>query len=101
MTSSSASAARRDSAARLDSAALHRVEALLDLLVCPECRSRLVLDVSAGELVCAGVDCGLAYPVTGEGVPVLLIDEARRPAPPEPPAAPEAAETADDGSGTR
>ena len=81
--------------------ALNRVEALLDLLVCPECRSRLVLDVAAGELVCTGADCGLAYPVTEEGVPVLLIDQARRPAPPEPPAAPEPAETPDDGSAVR
>jgi uncharacterized protein len=71
------------------SSALQRVEALLDLLVCPECRSRLVLDVAANELLCTGAACGLAYPVTVDGIPVLLIDEARRPAPPpspEPPA---------------
>ena len=68
--------------------ALQRVEALLDLLVCPECRSRLVLDVDAFELICTGADCGLAYPITDEGVPVLLIDEARRPAPPPPPPPP-------------
>lgn len=88
----------------LDSNARHRVEAVLDLLVCPECRSRLVLDVAAGELVCTGVDCGLAYPVTEEGVPVLLIDEARRPAPPappEPPATPEKPENSGDGSTVR
>jgi uncharacterized protein YbaR (Trm112 family) len=82
-----------------DSAALHRVEALLDLLVCPECRSRLVLDVSAGELVCTGADCGLAYPVTEDGVPVLLIEQARPPAPP--PTEPAAPETAGEGSETR
>lgn len=85
--------------------ALRRVEALLDLLVCPECRSRLILDVAAGELICTGADCGLVYPVTEEGVPVMLIDEARRPAPPPPPeqplAAPEAAETPEDGSAVR
>jgi uncharacterized protein YbaR (Trm112 family) len=88
----------------LDRNALHRVEAVLDLLVCPECRSRLVLDVGAGELVCSGADCGLAYPVTADGVPVLLIDEARRPeppAPPEPPATPEEPEPAGDGSTVR
>jgi uncharacterized protein len=83
-----------------DSSSLHRVEALLDLLVCPECRSRLILDADAVELVCTGADCGLVYPVTADGVPVLLIDEARRPAPPPPPeptVAPEAGETSDDG----
>jgi uncharacterized protein YbaR (Trm112 family) len=28
--------------------------------------------------VCLAADCGLAYPVR-QGIPVLLIDEARRP----------------------
>jgi uncharacterized protein len=72
-----------------------RVEALLDLLVCPLCRSRLVFDPDAAELICTGADCGLAYSVTDDGVPVLLIDEARRPAPPpEPPVEPAATEPA-------
>jgi uncharacterized protein YbaR (Trm112 family) len=30
------------------------------------------------ELVCLAADCGLAYPVRHQ-IPVLLIDEARRP----------------------
>jgi len=33
---------------------------------------------STVELVCTGADCGLAYPVRDD-IPVLLIDEARRP----------------------
>ncbi|WP_447646360.1 Trm112 family protein [Nocardioides zeae] len=49
------------------------------IVVCPNCRGELV-DGPAGtgagdELVC--VDCGYAYPVR-DGIPVLLVDEARR-----------------------
>lgn len=52
--------------------------ALLDILACPDCRSPLRVDDAAGELVCTG--CGLAYPVRDD-IPVLLVDEARRPDP--------------------
>ena len=50
--------------------------ALLELLACPSCHAALRVDDAAGELVCTG--CGLAYPVRDD-IPVLLIDEARRP----------------------
>ena len=50
--------------------------ALLDILACPDCRSPLRADDTADELVCTG--CGLAYPVRDD-IPVLLVDEARRP----------------------
>ncbi|MBQ17597.1 MAG: hypothetical protein CMJ65_10775 [Planctomycetaceae bacterium] len=46
---------------------------LADLVVCPQCRSRLVL--SAESLVCTGAGCRLSFPVR-EGIPVLLVDEA-------------------------
>ena len=49
--------------------------ALLEIIVCPACRGDLA--VEADELVCTG--CGLAYPVRDD-IPVLLVDEARRPA---------------------
>ena len=49
--------------------------ALLDIIVCPACRSSL--NVEGEELVCTG--CGLAYPVRDD-IPVLLVDEARKPA---------------------
>ncbi|MFF7330722.1 Trm112 family protein [Streptomyces sp. NPDC090306] len=54
---------------------------LLEILACPACHAPLEEDVKddATELVCTGQDCGLAYPVR-DGIPVLLIDEARRPA---------------------
>jgi uncharacterized protein YbaR (Trm112 family) len=54
-----------------------RAEGLLQILVCPACRSRLVADVPASELICTNPECALAYRVTDDGVPVLLIDEAR------------------------
>jgi uncharacterized protein YbaR (Trm112 family) len=49
---------------------------LLDILACPNCRSELRVEEVAAELVCTG--CGYAYPVR-DGIPTLLIDEARRP----------------------
>jgi len=49
---------------------------LLEILACPACHAPLRADDSAEELVCTG--CGLAYPVRDD-IPVLLIDEARRP----------------------
>jgi uncharacterized protein len=49
---------------------------VLDIIVCPKCRSELRADDGASELVCTG--CGLAYPVR-DNIPVLLIEEARKP----------------------
>lgn len=53
---------------------------LLELLVCPSCHAGLAWDYEASELVCTGPDCMLAYPVR-DGIPILLVDEARRPGP--------------------
>ena len=47
---------------------------LLEIIRCPDCRAEL--EPRASELICTG--CGLAYPIRDE-IPVLLIDEARRP----------------------
>ncbi|WP_255950365.1 Trm112 family protein [Streptomyces odontomachi] len=75
---------------------------LLEILACPACHAplkeqspapeqnaadRSTADQSAGqentvqesELLCTGKDCGLIYPIR-DGIPVLLVDEARRPA---------------------
>jgi uncharacterized protein YbaR (Trm112 family) len=49
---------------------------LLEILACPDCHASLRADDAAAELVCTG--CGLAYPVRDD-IPVLLVDEARRP----------------------
>lgn len=51
---------------------------LLAILACPQCRAPLRADEDTGELVCTGGDCGLAFPVR-EGIPVLLVTEARAP----------------------
>ncbi|HET7172792.1 MAG TPA: Trm112 family protein [Nocardioidaceae bacterium] len=50
--------------------------ALLEILVCPACKGSLTVDEDREELVCN--ECGLAYPVRDD-IPVMLVDEARRP----------------------
>lgn len=60
----------------MNDAGMHLDPGLLEIIVCPDCRSRLRVDDDAHELACTG--CGLAYPVRND-IPVLLVDEARRP----------------------
>ncbi len=48
---------------------------LLEILACPKCHSALREDET--ELACTNPECGLVYPVR-DGIPVLLIDEARK-----------------------
>jgi len=48
---------------------------LLDILVCPLCKGKLVYRTQAGELVCKADR--LAYPVM-DGIPVMLEEEARK-----------------------
>jgi uncharacterized protein YbaR (Trm112 family) len=50
-------------------------ERLLEKLVCPLTRTPLRYDRDAQELVAE--EAGLAYPIR-KGVPVMLIEEARR-----------------------
>ncbi|UED86009.1 MULTISPECIES: Trm112 family protein [Streptomyces] len=52
-------------------------DALLDILACPVCHAPLRADEQERELICTGDACALAYPVR-DGIPVLLVDEARR-----------------------
>ncbi|HYN29633.1 MAG TPA: Trm112 family protein [Dermatophilaceae bacterium] len=53
---------------------------LREILRCPRCQAELRDDTGPGgpELVCVSETCGLAYRVD-EGIPVLLVDEARPP----------------------
>lgn len=48
---------------------------LLEILVCPQCHATLFVDEDARELVCS--TCALAYAVTPEGIPHMLIETAR------------------------
>ena len=54
---------------------------LREILRCPKCHAELRDDTGPDgpELVCLAGECGLAYRIE-DGIPVLLIDEARKPA---------------------
>ena len=47
---------------------------LLNILVCPLCKSHLHLDIDKHELICKADR--LAYPIRDD-VPVMLVEEAR------------------------
>ena len=53
---------------------------LLDILVCPLCKSPLIYRKSAQELICKADR--LAYKIA-DGIPVMLVDEARKLTPEE------------------
>jgi uncharacterized protein YbaR (Trm112 family) len=46
---------------------------LLDILVCPKCRTPVTQDGT--HLQCQNADCGLRYPIR-DGIPIMLIDSA-------------------------
>jgi len=48
---------------------------LLEMLVCPVTRGRLVYDAGAQELISEAAS--LAYPIH-DGIPMMLVDEARK-----------------------
>jgi uncharacterized protein len=47
---------------------------LLNLLVCPKCKVPVTVSSTQTELICKG--CNRAYPIR-DGIPIMLIDEAR------------------------
>jgi len=47
---------------------------LLDILACPKCKGRLMLNDKQDGLICEG--CRLLYEIR-DGIPVMLIDEAK------------------------
>jgi len=48
---------------------------LLEILVCPVTKATLRYDRQRQELV--SLEAGLAYPIR-DGIPIMLVDEARR-----------------------
>ena len=50
---------------------------LLDILICPNCHGKIVYDETAQTITCQG-ECKYVYPVR-DGIPIMLIDEARKP----------------------
>lgn len=48
---------------------------LLDILVCPVCKGKLIYDAKAQELICKADR--LAYPIRDD-IPVMLEEEARK-----------------------
>lgn len=48
---------------------------LLDILVCPLCKGRLIYDKAKAELICKADRLG--YPIRDD-IPVMLEDEARQ-----------------------
>lgn len=48
---------------------------LLKILVCPACKTRVVLQND--RLVCQSQACGLKYPLR-DGIPVMLVSEAEK-----------------------
>jgi uncharacterized protein YbaR (Trm112 family) len=47
---------------------------LLEILACPKCKGKVEPDESGAYLVCDR--CKLKYPVSDQGIPIMLIDRA-------------------------
>ena len=50
-------------------------ESLLDIIVCPVTKGKLIFDKENNELL--SKEANLAFPIK-EGIPILLIEEARK-----------------------
>lgn len=48
---------------------------LLEILRCPECKSRLEINDEQSRLKCLNAECSLVYPIRDE-IPVMLVEEA-------------------------
>lgn len=50
---------------------------LLEILRCPNCKSKVELTADKNGLRCVNEECRLVYPIR-EDIPVMLVDEARK-----------------------
>ena len=48
---------------------------LLEILRCPQCRSKVQIDAEETRLKCVNPECSLVYPIRDE-IPVMLVEEA-------------------------
>lgn len=48
---------------------------LLEILRCPQCKSKVELKPDETALKCVNPECSLVYQIK-DGIPVMLIDEA-------------------------
>ena len=48
---------------------------LLEILRCPQCKSKVETDAGETRLKCVNPECCLVYPIRDE-IPVMLVEEA-------------------------
>ena len=48
---------------------------LLEILRCPNCKSKVALKEDQSALKCTNTECSLVYPIRDD-IPVMLVDEA-------------------------
>jgi uncharacterized protein YbaR (Trm112 family) len=48
---------------------------LLEILRCPQCKSKVEIDEAQTRLKCVNPDCCLVYPIRDD-IPVMLVEEA-------------------------
>lgn len=48
---------------------------LLEILRCPQCKSKVEIDEAQTRLKCVNPDCSLVYPIRDD-IPVMIVEEA-------------------------
>lgn len=48
---------------------------LLEILRCPQCKSKVEIKPDKSGLKCVNAECALVYPIRDE-IPVMLVEEA-------------------------
>ncbi len=49
---------------------------LLEILVCPKCKSKVEINADQSSLRCTNAECRLVYPIRDD-IPVMLVEEAK------------------------